>query len=121
MIPIIIFCFFFAPQIYYLYVHMAFYMGTLLNRKRQETPAGLPAGVSKKSDHLLIAFRWERRLPFCYLAFVSVSVYSISCGWLIAVVSPTTVNGASGVATGISKTELPSVLTGRNFSPSTSM
>ena len=50
-----------------------------------------------------------------------VSVYSISCGVLMATVSPTTSSGVSRAATGISKVELPSVLVGRYFSPSTSI
>ena len=46
-------------------------------------------------------------------------LYSISWGWLMAVVSARTVTGASKTDQGISKTEFPSVLTGRYFSPST--
>ena len=52
---------------------------------------------------------------------VKVSVYSISCGVLMATVSPTTSSGVSRAVTGISKVELPSVLVGRYFSPSTSI
>ena len=54
-------------------------------------------------------------------AEAKVSVYSISCGVLMATVSPTTSSGVSRAATGISKVELPSVLVGRYFSPSTSI
>ena len=54
-------------------------------------------------------------------AEAKVSVYSISCGVLMATVSPTTSSGVSRAATGISKVELPSVLAGRYFSPSTSI
>ena len=45
----------------------------------------------------------------------------ISCGVLIATVSAVTARAVSSAATGISKVELPSVLVGRYFSPSTSM
>ena len=54
-------------------------------------------------------------------AEAKVSVYSISCGVLMATVSPTTSSGVSRAVTGISKVELPSVLVGRYFSPSTSI
>ena len=54
-------------------------------------------------------------------AEAKVSVYSISCGVLMATVSPTTSSGVSRAVTGISKVELLSVLVGRYFSPSTSI
>ena len=52
---------------------------------------------------------------------VKVRVYSISWGLLMATVSAVTVSGVPSAATGISKVELPSVLVGRYFSPSTIM
>ena len=52
---------------------------------------------------------------------VALLVYSISWGLLMATVSAVTVSGVPRAATGISKVELPSVLVGRYFSPSTIM
>ena len=49
----------------------------------------------------------------------NVILYSISCGLLIATVSPITSIGSSNTETGISKTDPPSVLSGRYFSPPT--
>ena len=67
----------------------------------------LPAAGQKPGKH-----------NYCMLAESKVSVYSISCGSLIAVVSAITSIGLSKYFTGISNCELPSVFTGRYFSPS---
>ena len=60
----------------------------------------------------------QQKKPFFHGAAVIAaelkhSVYSISCGWLMAVVSAITPSARSNAATGIQKTELPSVFTGR--------
>ena len=73
-----------------------------LRRLRASSPKGRAFGKTRK-----------------YQFKVKVRVYSISWGVLMATVSAVTASGVLRAATGISNVELPSVLVGRYFSPST--